>query len=209
MKTHWWSFLVFFFGDKAKSVCYFKVWGWMLVGMGLESKENKKMCDFIIWGLNGFPITSHHGLDHAAKQYSDDFLFLKNRYDSCSTNEEAFILDPDSTVGNRIESLTQRTAVIEGKNKVLFTRISMGIFILKAHTHFLVMGLLGSEGIQMLTQKFWEKKGSMSSWGDALRWLKLMHPPRWPPVTEKQVLVLHPLEHETGPHPQFWTLAAE
>lgn len=150
----------------------------MLVGMGLESKENKKMCDFIIWGLNGFPITSHHGLDHAAKQYSDDFLFLKNRYDSCSTNEEAFILDPDSTVGNRIESLTQRTAVIEGKNKVLFTRISMGIFILKAHTHFLVMGLLGSEGIQMLTQKFWEKKGSMSSWRDALRWLKLMHPPQ-------------------------------
>uniref|UniRef100_A0AC11BEM7 Fms related receptor tyrosine kinase 1 n=1 Tax=Ovis aries TaxID=9940 RepID=A0AC11BEM7_SHEEP len=45
------------------------------------------------------------------------------RYDSCSTNEEAFILDPDSTVGNRIESLTQRTAVIEGKNKMASTLV--------------------------------------------------------------------------------------
>lgn len=98
-------------------------------------------------------------------------FFFKNRYNSCSTNEEAFILDPDSTVGNRIESLTQRTAIIEGKNKVLFIRISVGIFILKAHTHFLVMGLLESEGIQMLTQNFWEKKGiclhGEMHWGDS------------------------------------------
>lgn len=45
------------------------------------------------------------------------------RYNSCSTNEEAFILDPDSTVGNRIESLTQRTAIIEGKNKTSSTLV--------------------------------------------------------------------------------------
>ncbi|XP_005877334.1 PREDICTED: vascular endothelial growth factor receptor 1 [Myotis brandtii] len=39
------------------------------------------------------------------------------RYDFCSNNEESFILDPDSNIGNRIESITQRTAIIEGKNK--------------------------------------------------------------------------------------------
>ncbi|XP_036155140.1 vascular endothelial growth factor receptor 1 isoform X1 [Myotis myotis] len=41
----------------------------------------------------------------------------KARYDFCSNNEESFILDPDSNIGNRIESITQRTAIIEGKNK--------------------------------------------------------------------------------------------
>ncbi|XP_057389214.1 vascular endothelial growth factor receptor 1 isoform X1 [Balaenoptera acutorostrata] len=45
----------------------------------------------------------------------------KARYDFCSNNEESFILDPDSTVGNRIESITQRTAVLEGKNKTAST----------------------------------------------------------------------------------------
>uniref|UniRef100_A0A8C6CXW4 Vascular endothelial growth factor receptor 1 n=1 Tax=Moschus moschiferus TaxID=68415 RepID=A0A8C6CXW4_MOSMO len=47
----------------------------------------------------------------------------KARYDFCSTNEEAFILDPDSTVGNRIESITQRMAMIEGKNKTASTLV--------------------------------------------------------------------------------------
>ncbi|XP_065757695.1 vascular endothelial growth factor receptor 1 isoform X2 [Muntiacus reevesi] len=47
----------------------------------------------------------------------------KARYDFCSTNEEAFILDPDSTVGNRIESITQRVAMIEGKNKTASTLV--------------------------------------------------------------------------------------
>lgn len=63
------------------------------------------------------------------------FFKKKNRYDFCSNNEESFILDPDSSMGNRIESITQRTEVIEGKNKVLFVKISIGIFILKTHTH--------------------------------------------------------------------------
>ncbi|XP_007953975.1 vascular endothelial growth factor receptor 1 [Orycteropus afer afer] len=39
----------------------------------------------------------------------------------CSTNEESFMLTPDSNVGNRIESITQRMAVIEGKNKTAST----------------------------------------------------------------------------------------
>nr|KAF6373671.1 fms related receptor tyrosine kinase 1 [Pipistrellus kuhlii] len=41
----------------------------------------------------------------------------KARYDFCSNNEESYILDPDSIIGNRIESITQRMAIIEGKNK--------------------------------------------------------------------------------------------
>ncbi|XP_016064932.1 PREDICTED: vascular endothelial growth factor receptor 1 [Miniopterus natalensis] len=47
----------------------------------------------------------------------------KVRYDFCSSNEEAFILDPDSNIGNRIESITQRTAIIEGKNKTASTLV--------------------------------------------------------------------------------------
>ncbi|XP_030872753.1 vascular endothelial growth factor receptor 1, partial [Leptonychotes weddellii] len=70
-----------------------------------------------------FYFTCHHGLDHATKQYSDDLLFLKNRYDFCSNNEESLILDPDSNIGNRIESITQRTAIIEGKNKTASTLV--------------------------------------------------------------------------------------
>ncbi|XP_036312145.1 vascular endothelial growth factor receptor 1 isoform X3 [Pipistrellus kuhlii] len=42
----------------------------------------------------------------------------KARYDFCSNNEESYILDPDSIIGNRIESITQRMAIIEGKNKM-------------------------------------------------------------------------------------------
>ncbi|XP_044105453.1 vascular endothelial growth factor receptor 1 isoform X1 [Neovison vison] len=47
----------------------------------------------------------------------------KARYDFCSNNEESLILDPDSNLGNRIESITQRTAVIEGKNKTASTLV--------------------------------------------------------------------------------------
>uniref|UniRef100_A0A8D2DNZ2 Platelet-derived growth factor receptor-like protein n=1 Tax=Sciurus vulgaris TaxID=55149 RepID=A0A8D2DNZ2_SCIVU len=47
----------------------------------------------------------------------------KARYDFCSNTEESFILDPDSNTGNRIESITQRTAVIEGKNKTASTLV--------------------------------------------------------------------------------------
>ncbi|XP_054433096.1 vascular endothelial growth factor receptor 1 [Pteronotus mesoamericanus] len=47
----------------------------------------------------------------------------KARYDFCSNNEESFILDPDSNIGNRIESITQRTAVVEGKNKTASTLV--------------------------------------------------------------------------------------
>lgn len=36
---------------------------------------------------------------------------------SCSKNEESFIVDPNNNIGNRIESITQRVAIIEGKNK--------------------------------------------------------------------------------------------
>ncbi|XP_062959635.1 vascular endothelial growth factor receptor 1 isoform X2 [Cynocephalus volans] len=45
------------------------------------------------------------------------------RYDFCSNNEEPFILDPDSNIGNRIESITQRMAIIEGKNKTASTLV--------------------------------------------------------------------------------------
>uniref|UniRef100_A0A4X1TLX8 Vascular endothelial growth factor receptor 1 n=1 Tax=Sus scrofa TaxID=9823 RepID=A0A4X1TLX8_PIG len=44
-------------------------------------------------------------------------------YDFCSRNEESFVLDPASTVGNRVESITQRTAAIEGKNKTASTLV--------------------------------------------------------------------------------------
>ncbi|XP_045833888.1 vascular endothelial growth factor receptor 1 [Meles meles] len=47
----------------------------------------------------------------------------KARYDFCSKKEESLILDPDSNLGNRIESITQRTAVIEGKNKTASTLV--------------------------------------------------------------------------------------
>ncbi|KAM6179031.1 vascular endothelial growth factor receptor 1 [Rhynchocyon petersi] len=40
------------------------------------------------------------------------------RSDFCPTNGEAVILNPDSNVGNRIESITQRMAVVGGKNKM-------------------------------------------------------------------------------------------
>nr|XP_020032398.1 vascular endothelial growth factor receptor 1 isoform X2 [Castor canadensis] len=42
----------------------------------------------------------------------------KARSDVCSNNEESFILQPDGNIGNRIESITQRMAVIEGTNKM-------------------------------------------------------------------------------------------
>ncbi|EHB00456.1 Vascular endothelial growth factor receptor 1, partial [Heterocephalus glaber] len=45
------------------------------------------------------------------------------RYDFCSKNEEFFILDPNSNVGNRIESITQRMAATEGKNKTASTLV--------------------------------------------------------------------------------------
>jgi hypothetical protein len=51
------------------------------------------------------------------------FFFFLNRSDVCSNNEESFILQPDGNIGNRIESITQRMAVIEGTNKVLFIKM--------------------------------------------------------------------------------------
>ncbi|XP_034520903.1 vascular endothelial growth factor receptor 1 isoform X4 [Ailuropoda melanoleuca] len=47
----------------------------------------------------------------------------KARYDFCSNEEESLILDPDSNIGNRIESITQRVAIIEGKNKTASTLV--------------------------------------------------------------------------------------
>ena len=121
---------------------------------GWNLRKGRKCVILLSEGLMVFTSPATMGWTRLQSNIVMTPFFFKNRYNSCSTNEEAFILDPDSTVGNRIESLTQRTAMIEGKNKVLFIRISVGIFILKAHTHFLVMGLLESEGIQMLTQNF-------------------------------------------------------
>lgn len=75
-----------------------------------------------------FDFTCHPGLDHATMLQSNRvmtyfFFFFLNRYDFCSNNDEPLILDPDSNVGNRIESITQRTAIIEGKNKVLSAKM--------------------------------------------------------------------------------------
>ncbi|XP_075418919.1 vascular endothelial growth factor receptor 1 isoform X1 [Tenrec ecaudatus] len=47
----------------------------------------------------------------------------KARSDICSSNAESLLLTPDSNVGNRIESITQRMAVIEGKNKTASTLV--------------------------------------------------------------------------------------
>ncbi|XP_052610496.1 LOW QUALITY PROTEIN: vascular endothelial growth factor receptor 1 [Peromyscus californicus insignis] len=61
----------------------------------------------------------------------------KERYDLCSESEESFILDPDSNIGNRIESITQRMMVIEGTNKTVSTLVvadsrTSGIYSCKA-----------------------------------------------------------------------------
>lgn len=89
-----------------------------------------------------------------------DFLF-KPRYGICSHNEESVLLRPDSSTGNRIESITQRTAVIEGKNKVFFVKISVGMFVLKTHVELPILGPLELDVIQMLIQKFGGKTGSV------------------------------------------------
>ncbi|XP_063161799.1 vascular endothelial growth factor receptor 1 [Candoia aspera] len=41
----------------------------------------------------------------------------RTRYDFCSSSESPLVLTSGSTTGNRIQSITQRTALIEGKNK--------------------------------------------------------------------------------------------
>ncbi|XP_013918690.1 PREDICTED: vascular endothelial growth factor receptor 1, partial [Thamnophis sirtalis] len=41
----------------------------------------------------------------------------RTRYDSCSSSENSLVLTSESTTGNRIQSITQRTVLIEGKNK--------------------------------------------------------------------------------------------
>ncbi|XP_057619954.1 vascular endothelial growth factor receptor 1 [Chionomys nivalis] len=61
----------------------------------------------------------------------------KERYDFCSESEESLILGPDSNVGNRIESITQRMMVIEGTNKTVSTLVvadsrTSGIYSCKA-----------------------------------------------------------------------------
>ncbi|XP_036028199.1 vascular endothelial growth factor receptor 1 [Onychomys torridus] len=61
----------------------------------------------------------------------------KERYDLCSESEESFLLDPGSSVGNRIESITQRMMVIEGTNKTVSTLVlaesrTSGIYSCKA-----------------------------------------------------------------------------
>ncbi|MEJ1281815.1 FMS-like tyrosine kinase 4 [Cricetulus griseus] len=61
----------------------------------------------------------------------------KERYDFCSKSEDSSILDPDSNVGNRIESITQRMMVIEGTNKTVSTLVvadsrTSGIYSCKA-----------------------------------------------------------------------------
>ncbi|XP_007522452.2 vascular endothelial growth factor receptor 1 [Erinaceus europaeus] len=45
------------------------------------------------------------------------------RHDFCSNSQESFMLDPNSYTGNRIESITQRMAIIEGKNKMASTLV--------------------------------------------------------------------------------------
>ncbi|XP_007495324.2 vascular endothelial growth factor receptor 1 [Monodelphis domestica] len=47
----------------------------------------------------------------------------KTRYDFCSTSDRSFNLDASSNIGNRIQSITQRMAVIEGKNKIASTLV--------------------------------------------------------------------------------------
>lgn len=106
------------------------------MGKKIQGKETKCVPLLPEDLSSGFLCTCHHGLDHAAKQRNDDLLFFKkNRYDLCSNNEESFILDPDSSMGNRIESITQRTEVIEGKNKVFFFKNKhWDIYSKNAHT---------------------------------------------------------------------------
>ncbi|ETE59775.1 Vascular endothelial growth factor receptor 1, partial [Ophiophagus hannah] len=41
----------------------------------------------------------------------------RTRYDFCSSSENPLVLTSESATGNRIQSITQRTALIEGKNK--------------------------------------------------------------------------------------------
>ncbi|XP_049679214.1 vascular endothelial growth factor receptor 1 isoform X1 [Accipiter gentilis] len=48
---------------------------------------------------------------------------FKTRHGFCSYTEGSFILKAGSNIGNRIQSITERTAVIEGKNKTASTLI--------------------------------------------------------------------------------------
>ncbi|XP_051018816.1 vascular endothelial growth factor receptor 1 [Acomys russatus] len=47
----------------------------------------------------------------------------KERYNLCLESEDSFVLNPDSHVGNRIGSITQRMMVIEGTNKTVSTLV--------------------------------------------------------------------------------------
>ncbi|KAK2519123.1 hypothetical protein Q9233_012176 [Columba guinea] len=47
----------------------------------------------------------------------------KTRHGFCSYTNGSFILKADSNIGNRIQSITERTAVIEGKNKTASTLV--------------------------------------------------------------------------------------
>ncbi|XP_074159675.1 vascular endothelial growth factor receptor 1 [Sminthopsis crassicaudata] len=47
----------------------------------------------------------------------------KTRYDFCSNSDRSFNLDADSNIGNRIQTITQRMAIIEGKNKIASTLV--------------------------------------------------------------------------------------
>ncbi|XP_051842484.1 vascular endothelial growth factor receptor 1 [Antechinus flavipes] len=49
--------------------------------------------------------------------------YSKTRYDFCSDSDRSFNLDADSNIGNRIQTITQRMAIIEGKNKIASTLV--------------------------------------------------------------------------------------
>ncbi|XP_072467911.1 vascular endothelial growth factor receptor 1 isoform X2 [Notamacropus eugenii] len=49
--------------------------------------------------------------------------YSKARYDFCSNSDRSFHLGVDSNIGNRIQTITQRMAIIEGKNKIASTLV--------------------------------------------------------------------------------------
>lgn len=53
-------------------------------------------------------------------QINNIWIFVDFRHGFCFYTEGSFILKAGSNVGNRIQGITERTAVIEGKNKVWF-----------------------------------------------------------------------------------------
>ncbi|XP_053161510.1 vascular endothelial growth factor receptor 1 isoform X2 [Hemicordylus capensis] len=80
-----------------------------LPGPNLHQLGSKQILTCVVYGI---PQPTVQWIWHPCQQNRS-----RTRSDFCSYPEGSFILKSGSTTGNRIESIKQRTAIIEGKNK--------------------------------------------------------------------------------------------